>query len=187
MPRTSLSPFARVSSTAEAIRRRNEMEALERAGMQKVARIRVGVCAMDKKVRYTPAIFTCTALDSFVTGHGMHTYTGHSLQAISKPMQAILRRMNLIDEFEIVMFGDEVRSHTLTCSDSVASDSLRKSCAACVYKLYRSIDVHVLLNLRSPVGHTEPTCRGVAEVPSLAGLALPRLSSEESPGVCQPA
>lgn len=24
-------------------------------------------------------------------------------------MQAILRRMNLIDEFEIVMFGDEVR------------------------------------------------------------------------------
>lgn len=119
MPRTSLSPFARVSSTAEAIRRRNEMEALERAGMQKVARIRVGVCAMDKKVRYTQTIFTCTALDSLVTGLGMHTYTGHSLQAISKPMQAILRRMNLIDEFEIVMFGDEVRSGLPTHSHAV--------------------------------------------------------------------
>lgn len=51
MPRSSLSPFARVSSTAEAIRRRNEMEALERAGIYKFTRIRVGVCAMDKKVR----------------------------------------------------------------------------------------------------------------------------------------
>lgn len=31
------------------------------------------------------------------------------VQAQSKPMQAILKRMNLADEFDIVIFGDEVR------------------------------------------------------------------------------
>jgi hypothetical protein len=32
------------------------------------------------------------------------------MQAQSKPMQAILKRMNLADEFDIVIFGDEVCS-----------------------------------------------------------------------------
>lgn len=33
------------------------------------------------------------------------------MQAQSKPMQAILKRMNLADEFDLVIFGDEVRSY----------------------------------------------------------------------------
>jgi hypothetical protein len=33
-----------------------------------------------------------------------------NVQAQSKPMQAILTRMNAVQDFEIVIFGDEVRS-----------------------------------------------------------------------------
>jgi hypothetical protein len=71
--------FSRISSSAEAIRRRQEHEARELAASDSNApRIRLGVCSMDKKAQ-------------------------------SKPMLAILKRMNTADEFEIVFFGDEVR------------------------------------------------------------------------------
>jgi hypothetical protein len=32
------------------------------------------------------------------------------VQAQSKPMQALLKRMNAVQDFEFVIFGDEVRS-----------------------------------------------------------------------------
>lgn len=44
-------PFARVSSMAEAIRRRKAQKESERVALAQLPRIRVGVCAMDKKVR----------------------------------------------------------------------------------------------------------------------------------------
>ena len=44
-------PFARVSSMAEAIRRRKAQQD-NQVALAQLPRIRVGVCAMDKKVRY---------------------------------------------------------------------------------------------------------------------------------------
>lgn len=49
------SPFARVSSMAEAIRRRKAQKESERVALAQLPRIRVGVCAMDKKVCYCDA------------------------------------------------------------------------------------------------------------------------------------
>ena len=81
MPWRTGKNLGRISSSAEAIRRREELQARERAAGSNAPRIRLGVCSMDKKAQ-------------------------------SKPMLAILKRMNTADEFDIVFFCDAVRRTT---------------------------------------------------------------------------
>jgi Diphosphoinositol pentakisphosphate kinase 2 N-terminal domain len=88
MPRASRASLAlsRLSASAE-VRRRREQASTTAGG--DALRVRLGVCAMEKK-------------------------------ANSKPMLAILKRMNTLDEFEIVNFGDNVRRQSSTPVPQIA-------------------------------------------------------------------
>lgn len=92
-----------------------------------------------------------------LTGQWTWTITANGLQAQSKPMQAILRRMNLIDEFEIVMFGDEVRLDLCPCAH-LGTATARTAAWFIIHKR-KSATVHIFW-LSSITRHTgTPACR----------------------------
>jgi hypothetical protein len=62
-------PFARVSSMADAMRKRKEQKESERmSALARFPRICVGVCAMEKKVRLSLRVF-CVEFSQRTNGH----------------------------------------------------------------------------------------------------------------------
>jgi Diphosphoinositol pentakisphosphate kinase 2 N-terminal domain len=78
MPSRKSVALSRISASAGWLRRHKDQITSHADGSSTTPKVRLGVCAMDKKAQ-------------------------------SKPMLAILKRMNTAHEFELVFFGDDVR------------------------------------------------------------------------------